>query len=344
MNRICTEITVWQCCLLKNVFALKIRDYNLSNGDRGLQIKLRCPSLALIVGDVLLSALEKNLRQTRWRKVAAYFVLWFWVLVCVFPIYWVAVTSIKSVPDIDGLPKFLPFVDFSPSFDAWRFILFDHAENLVAKFWNSLFIASAATLLTLLTGTMLLYGLSRFARKSSFMGFNIISVVLATRILPPVIVALPLYLMASATNMLDSVFALIAIYVAVNLPIAIWLLHPAIGTKATEQEEAAQLDGASQFKIYFEILLPMLKVSLLATGVIIFLMCWNEYIFAVYLTSDHAQTLPPWMVGQLSMKEAQVGGGAEEVAHLCAATVFMILPTLTLAAFARRVYLRPAKP
>lgn len=288
--------------------------------------------------------LEKDFRQTKWPKVAAYFVLWFWVLVSVFPIYWVAITSIKSVTDIDGLPKYLPFIDFSPSLDAWRFILFDHAENLVAKFWNSLFIASSATLLTLLMGTMLLYGLSRFRRPNSFLGFNIISIILATRILPPVIVALPLYLMASATHTLDNVLALIAIYVAVNLPIAIWLLHPAIGTKATEQEEAAQLDGASQFKIYFEILLPMLKVSLLATGVIIFLMCWNEYIFAVYLTSDHAQTLPPWMVGQLSMKEAQVGGGAEEVAHLCAATVFMILPTLALAAFARRVYLRPTKP
>ncbi len=290
-----------------------------------------------------MSALKKNLSQTKWQKTATYFVLWFWVLVCVFPIYWVAVTSIKSVPDIEGPPKYLPFVDFSPVLDAWRFILFDHAENLVAKFFNSLFIASAATLLTLLSGTMLLYGLSRFRRPNLIMGFNIVSVILATRILPPVIVALPLYLMAAATNMLDSVFALIAIYVAVNLPIAIWLLHPAMGTKATEQEEAAQLDGASHFNICFGILLPMLKVSLMATGVIIFLMCWNEYIFAVYLTSDHAQTLPPWMVGQLSMKEAQVGGGAEEVAHLCAATVFMILPTLALAALARRVYLRPTK-
>ncbi len=290
-----------------------------------------------------MSSNKMHQKQNAWHKIGIYVLLWFWVLVCVFPIYWVVVTSIKTVSDIDGLPKYLPFVDFSPSLDAWRFILFDHAENLVAKFFNSLIIASAATLLTLLSGTMLLYGLSRFRRSTQFMGFNIINVILATRILPPVIVALPLYLMASATHMLDSVFALIAIYVAVNLPIAIWLLQPAMGTKATEQEEAAQLDGASQFKIYFEILLPMLKVSLLATGVIIFLMCWNEYIFAVYLTSDHAQTLPPWMVGQLSMKEAQVGGGAEEVAHLCAATVFMILPTLTLAAFARRVYLRPTK-
>jgi multiple sugar transport system permease protein len=285
-----------------------------------------------------LSSLDKISNQTNWQKPATYLVLWFWALVCIFPIYWVAVTSIKSVPDIEGLPKYLPFVDFAPSLDAWRFILFDHAENLVPKFFNSLIVASAATFLTLVTGTMLLYGLSRFRRPHTLMGFGFINIVFATRILPPVIVALPLYLMAYATNMLDSVFALIAVYVAVNLPIAIWLLQSAIGTKTTDQEEAALLDGASHFQICFGILLPMIKGSLIATGVIIFLMCWNEYIFAVYLTSDYAQTLPPWMVGQLSMKEAQVGGGAEEWAHLSAATIFMILPALALAAFVTRVF------
>ncbi len=293
------------------------------------------------MGNNGLSSIEVQRKQPKWSKIVIYGLLWVWALICIFPIYWLAVTSIKDVPDIEGLPKYLPFVDFSPSLDAWRFILFDHAENLVPKFFNSLIIASAATLLTLLSATMLLYGLSRFRLPNSLMGFNIISIVLATRILPPVIVALPLYLMAYATHMLDNVFALIAVYVAVNLPIAIWLLHPAIGTKATEQEEAAQLDGASHFNICFGILQPMIRASLIATGVIIFLMCWNEYVFAVYLTSDQAQTLPPWMVGQLSMKEAQVGGGAEEWAHLSAATIFMILPALALTAFATRVFRRP---
>jgi multiple sugar transport system permease protein len=291
--------------------------------------------------DYLLTSPKRNIGATTWHDVATYGVLVFWSLICVFPIYWVAVTSIKSVPDIEGLPKYLPFVDFTPSLEAWRFILFDHAENLVPKFFNSLIVAVAATSLTLLSCTMLLYGLSRFRRPNTVMGFGIINIMLATRVLPPVILALPLYLLAVATNMFDSVFAMIVVYVAVNLPIAIWLLQPAIGTEATDQEEAALLDGASHFNICFGILLPMIKGSLIATAMIIFLMCWNEYIFAVYLTSDHAQTLPPWMVGQLSMKEAQVGGGAEEWAHLSAATIFMILPALALAAFVTRIFRRP---
>jgi multiple sugar transport system permease protein len=280
---------------------------------------------------------EKDLRQSKWPKVAIYFVLWFWALICIFPIYWVAVTSIKAVPDIEGLPKYVPFVDFAPSLDAWRFILFDPAENLVPKFFNSLIVAIGATLITLVLSSMLLYGILRFRRSR----FDIVSAILATRILPPVVVALPLYLMAYASGMLDRDLTLVLVYVAINLPIAIWLLQPAIGNKATDQEEAAMLDGASHFQICFGILLPMIKASLMATGIIIFLMCWNEYVFAVYLTSDNAQTLPPWMVGQLSMKEAQVGGGAEEWAHLSAATIFMIVPALALAAFVTRVFRRP---
>jgi ABC-type glycerol-3-phosphate transport system permease component len=157
------------------------------------------------VGDDHLSSIEMYLRHHKWKKVVLYAVLWIWALVCAFPIYWLAVTSIKAVPDIEGLPKYLPFIDFSPSLHAWRFILLDHAENLVPTFFNSVIIASAATIITLLLSSMLLYGLSRFRHSQKIMGIDIMGAVLATRILPPVILALPLYLMASTANILDSV-------------------------------------------------------------------------------------------------------------------------------------------
>jgi multiple sugar transport system permease protein len=126
----------------------------------------------------------------------------------------------------------------------------------------------------------------------------------------------------------------------VNLPVALWLLQPVLGPRATEPEEAAQLDGATHLTILFGILLPMFRGGVMATGVIVFLLCWNEYLFAAYLTSDHALTLPPWMVGQLSMKEAQVGGEVEELAHLSAAAVLMAIPALVFATFAQRVLAR----
>jgi multiple sugar transport system permease protein len=318
-------------------------------------------------------------------RAATYALLAAWSLVCLLPVYWVAITSIKGIADIDRPPGYLPFVDFMPSLDAWRFILFEHNENLVSRFVNSALIGGIATTLTVTASGMAVYGLTRIhsaLRWSSLVGplflLGLVPVVvsvsgavslagllalaglaaalllrrrgpvisvsgatammLATRVLPPVVLVLPLYVMAQATGLRDTLLLMILVYAAINIPVATWLLLPVLGSKATEQEEAAQLDGASHLRIFFTILLPMLRASVVATGLIVFLLCWNEYLFAAYLTADSALTLPPWAVGQLSMKEAQVGGGAEEWAHLSAATIVMMLPALVFAAFALKPF------
>jgi multiple sugar transport system permease protein len=268
------------------------------------------------------------------RKTFTYAALLAWSLICIIPLYWVGITSFKGADIIDQAPTYVPYFDFTPSLEAWRFILGDLSENLVWRAFNSVVIGTLSTLATLALGGMLVYGVTRFT--STFKGTSIMTALLATRILPPVVLALPLYYMAQMTGTLDSLGILIFVYTAINLPIAIWLLAPVLGSRATDQEEAAQLDGASHFHIFFFILVPMAKTAVITIGLLIFLQCWNEYLFAAFLTSDHALTLPPWMVGQLSMKEAQTGGGAEEVAHLAAATVLMILPVLLFTIFVQK--------
>jgi multiple sugar transport system permease protein len=263
-----------------------------------------------------------------------YFIILLWSAMCLFPIYWVAVTSFKDVTIIDQAPTYIPFFDFAPSLDAWRFILSDAAENLVSRALNSVVIGLISTLATVVIGGMLVYGVTRFTSK--FSASTITAAILCTRILPPVVIVLPLYFMAQQTGMLDTLSVLIFVYTAINLPIAIWMLGPVFGSRATDQEEAATLDGASHFHVFFFILVPMVKSAVITVGLLVFLQCWNEYLFAAFLTSDHALTLPPWMVGQLSMKEAQTGGGAEEVAHLAAATVLMALPVLVFTVLLQR--------
>jgi ABC-type glycerol-3-phosphate transport system permease component len=167
--------------------------------------------------------------------------------------------------------------------------------------------------------------------------FFTISLLLSSRVLAPVAMIVPIYVIAHAANLLDTRTILILVYAAVNLPVALWLLQPVIGLKATEQEEAARLEGASHLTALFGILLPMVRGGLAATGLIVFLLCWNEYLFAAYLTLDHALTVPPWMVGQQSMKEAQTGGEAEELAHLSAAAVLMIASAVALVIAALRL-------
>ena len=285
---------------------------------------------------------KRGFKYLNW--TIGYTLLAIWSVVCLLPLYWMMITSFKDVPTLDAPPTYLPFIDFTPSLDAWQFILADASENLVSRAFNSIIVGISATLATLMIGGMLVYGLTRFTAKLS--NSNIMTAILSTRILPPVVLAVPLYFMAQKTGMLDTLGSLIFIYTAINLPIVIWLLAPVFGSHATDQEEAAMLDGASHFHIFFFILLPMVKTAIVTVGLLVFLQCWNEYLFAATLTSDYALTLPPWMVGQLSMKEAQTGGGAEEVAQLAAAAVFMALPVVLLTIFAQRslsnVFLRGA--
>ena len=278
-------------------------------------------------------------------KIITYAVLVLWAFVCLFPLYWVAATSLKGEAEITRGPFYIPFVDFTPTLDSWKFILFYPYENLGIRFFNSAVVGLSSTLLTLLLGGMAVYGLTRFRLTLPWKGLGnraIMAAILATRILPPAVLVIPIYMMATYTGTLDTRFALIFTYTSANLPVAVWLLQPIFGERATEQEEAAQLDGASHMMIFFTIFVPMVAASVAAVGLLIFILCWNEYLFAVYLAGDHAMTLPPWLVGQMSMKEAQVGGEAEEWARLSAATVLMVVPVLACAAAVQRFLGRTA--
>jgi multiple sugar transport system permease protein len=271
------------------------------------------------------------------KRAVLYILLLLWSAVCIFPLYWVLLASLKSEDAIVHGPRFFPFVDFMPTLDAWRFILFDSHENLLKPLFNSLLVSGASTGVATASACLMLYGITRFHSPRHFKNHWLLWAVLATRILSPACLVIPLYMMALTVGLLDTQLSLIIAYSAINLPVAVWLLMPAFGSRATEQEEAATLDGAQRLYVLWDILLPMLLQSIASVALIIFILCWNEYFFAAYLTTNHAATLTPWMVGQLSLKEAQIGGEPEEWAHLSAATVLMVAPLLLFAATVQRV-------
>lgn len=272
-------------------------------------------------------------------RFLTYLLLGVWTVVCVLPLYWVLLASLKGEEAVMHGPRYLPFVDFAPNLEAWRFILLDSHENLLWPLWNSLFVSATATVIAMLFACLLLYALTRLWQNAKITRV-LLWFVLSSRILPPVSMVIALYMAAKFAGMLDTRTALVMTYTAINLPVATWLLMPAFGTRATEQEEAALLEGVPHIGILRGILLPMLLPTLAAVALIVFMMCWNEYFFAAYLTTNLASTLTPWMVGQLSLKEAQVGGGPEEWAHLSAATVLMVTPLLLFASVAMRVLYR----
>lgn len=287
---------------------------------------------------------RKGRRGLSIARVATYVALGSWAVICAFPVYWLALTSIKPVTELDRPPSYVPFLDFMPSLESWRFILSDPAETLLPSFLNSLVIGLAASVLSLFAAALALYALTRIPAPRRWAAMTsarpVVTVILAVRVVPPVVIALPIYMMAQWAGLLDTRSLLVGVYAAVNLPVAFWLLMPVFGTGATEPEEAALLDGASHLEILASVLLPTLVRPLAVAGLFLFALCWNEYLFAAYLAYDDAQTLSPWMAGQLSMKEAQAGGEAEELSHMAAAAVFMAVPALLLAAAVHRLIAR----
>lgn len=270
-------------------------------------------------------------QSVRFSRVATYVTLCLWSVICILPLYWLALASIKSVVDLDRSPSYVPFLDFVPDLAAWHFILLDPSESLLPRFFNSLLISSSSAIITLLFAVLSLYGMTRFCGNAKHHRLWIVFAVITFRLVPPTLIALPAYLLATYFHVIDTYGLLVAIYSAFNFPLALLLVIPILGLTATVEEQSARLDGASHRIVLTDILLPIHRARLVTIGFLLFLLCWNEYLFATYLTYDHAETLTPWMVGQLSMKEAQAGGEAEELSHMAAATIFMALPAFLLA-------------
>jgi multiple sugar transport system permease protein len=273
----------------------------------------------------------------RIKTFARYLTLFAWAAICLAPVLWLLVTSFKSARLIDTGPFYLPFIDFEPSLEAWTFVLFERHENFLRSYVNSAVIALAATALTLAVAVPAVFALTRgTAKRDGLSGSWLYLTALATRLLPPFIVALPFYILGKHAGLLDSYLFLILLYAAVNLPVAMWLVLPVLGSKASDMEEAARIEGATRIQVLFDILLPLAAGGLAAIALIVFLQCWNEYVLAAMMTTDKAMTMPPFLVGQLSIKEAQVGGDGEEWPRFSAVAMLMLLPVLASTAYVQK--------
>jgi multiple sugar transport system permease protein len=275
-------------------------------------------------------------------KVAVYAALFAWTLVVLFPLYWVVVTSFKQPIDVADGPRYLPFVDFHPSLHAWKYIFFDLGRDTLRPYLNSVIVATIATALAVLMGSMAAYALVRIEYRPSLgsIGLFVVSAAMASalvfwggvnwqlalasgaavffialralakrfsrrlgnsdilfwivsqRILPPVVTAVPVYLMFKELGLLDTHAALIITYATVNLPIVVWLMFDFFRAVPTELEESAQIDGATRFGIFFDIALPLVRPGLVATTLLVLILCWNEYLLALFLSTAQAQTMP----------------------------------------------------
>jgi multiple sugar transport system permease protein len=286
-------------------------------------------------------------------------------LIFLAPIYWIASTAFKPrnlattiPPTIVFTPEISPFVKLftkrsqlraPPSEEEynaapwWEQTVMDGGEKVVRsgrgevqlsaypdRFINSLIIAISSTVLAVGMGTFTAYGFSRFKVKGEQ---DLLFFILSTRMLPPVVVAIPMFLMYRMVGLNDTHWGLIILYTAFNLSFSVWLMKGFIDEIPKEYEEAALVDGYTRMQAFFKIVLPEAATGIAATAVFCFITAWNEYAFALIMTNRRAQTAPPFI-------PSQVGSGLPDWTVIAAGTLLFLLPVAIFTFLLRNHLLR----
>ncbi len=149
--------------------------------------------------------------------------------------------------------------------------------------------------------------------------------IISQRILPPIVLVIPIYVMFQAVRLLDTHLALIAVYAVANLPIVVWLMRDFFASLPIELEESAQLDGATRFRIFWDIVLPLTRPGLAATTLLTLILNWNEYLFAVFLAYAKVQTMPIMVAAKNAGEKGVLWW------EMSAVIVIMIIPVILMA-------------
>jgi len=213
-----------------------------------------------------------------------------WVL---FPFYWAFLNSIKT-PDETFQPTWSPFLQFQPTLEHWRSQL--ATPEIRHALLNSTIISIGAATIALLLGTLAAYALARFRFKRPSNG-ALTTWFISQRVLPPVMFVTPFFLLMRQFGLLDSVLALVLLNATFTLPFAVIILSQTFRELPRELEEAALVDGASYFQSFLSIVLPLTLPGLAATWIICMAFSWNEFLFALSLTSKSAIPMPVIIAG-----------------------------------------------
>ncbi|MGH2362066.1 MAG: carbohydrate ABC transporter permease [bacterium] len=211
-----------------------------------------------------------------------------------FPVLWIILTAFKSFSDALAVP---PRFIFTPTLEnfvqvfsrAYAVGSAAQATKFDLYFFNSIFIAGTSVLLALVIGTLAAFGFSRYPLKGND---TYLFIILTTRMLPAIIVIIPIILMFRVAGLAGSYIGIIALYTAFNLPFTIWMMKSFFDELSPDIEDAARLDGSSETRVFFKICLPQVGAGIAATAVFGLILTWNEYLFALLLTGVETRTVP----------------------------------------------------
>jgi multiple sugar transport system permease protein len=245
------------------------------------------------------------------------------------PVYWLVTISLKSEVDQFAVP---------PRWFVFRPTLAHYADAFLARSFGQYLITSAtvaviSTGCAVVLGTLAAYALARF-RLPRKLDARLALWILSTRMFPPIVTAVPLFLMMRDVRLLNTKTSLVIVYTAFNLPFVVWMMRGFFLEVPREMEEAARVDGDSRLGALWRVVLPLVAPGLAATAVFCLIISWNEFLFALVLTqTDAAMTLPVGIAGRVTQYEIKWG-------VMSAAGVVAMLPILIFALAVQRYLVR----
>ena len=267
---------------------------------------------------------EKNYKSYFFNSLN-YSVIGIYLLFVIFPIIWIALLSLKSEVQAFANP---PLFIFKPYFMNYYNLFIE--ENFGKYLFNSIFVATLSSIICLLIGAPTAFALSRNQNK---VNRGILIWVLISRMAPAMTYVIPFFVVFSYFKMIDTYFGLILAYSVLNLPLVIWLMRSFFLELPSETLEAAKIDGASTFQIFRKIAIPLASPGIVSTGIITFVVAWNEFIFALVLTRRHAVT------AQIGIGNLQKFEGTEW-GQMAAGAIVLILPAMIIAFFISKYFVQ----
>lgn len=264
--------------------------------------------------------------MTRRRRLLVAALMLAVILLCVFPFYWMVVTSLKSTAEaLASPPTFWPH---APTLEHYRVALLD--KGVGSSLINSLIVAIATTALALLLGTPAAYAIARYEfRLKRDLWFWFIS----HRMLSPICVALPFFLIARTLDLIDTHLVLILLYLTFNLPVVIWICADQFRGVPRELDDAALIDGLGRFGIFWRIAVPLALPGIVVSAIFSFIFSWNELLFALILTRAGTRTAPVAATTFMSGYELPWG-------EIMATGTLIVLPVIVFALLVSRHLVR----
>jgi multiple sugar transport system permease protein len=250
----------------------------------------------------------------------------FWSIFVMMPILWALVTSFKPPEAVDFGATFIPFVDFTPTLLGWGSIfgVGGGSVNLVPALFNSIIVTFGGAAISLVLGTISAYGLSRFAYKLGFIrNADIVFFFISQRIMPPIVLSFPFFLMLRNLGLLDTHLGLILVSIGGLMPIVVWLMVDFFNGIPRELDEMAMLEGYSPFETFIKVILPLTAPGLTVAGMFAVIFGWNDFFYPLVLTFGQVVTLPLAIVA--------LNATITPYWTLSAAAIFAILPLVAFA-------------